>query len=73
MVFNHYHQYADDTQLHLAMTTQLQDCRRVYRRRQTAVPTEQPVAKPGQVGGSSRRHCESTVCHRLICIISIRR
>ena len=37
------------------------------------VPTERPAAQPGQVGGSSRQHCESAVCHRLIRIISISR
>ena len=35
--------------------------------------SERPAIHPGQVGGSSRWHCESNVCCRLICIISIRR
>jgi len=65
MVFTIYHQYANDTQLHAPRY----ECRqhscgtlcscRVYRRRQTVV---RPAAQPGQVGGSSRRHCDSAVC-----------
>ena len=38
----------------------------MYLRRQTVLPTERPAAQPGQVGGSSRRHCESAVRHRLM-------
>jgi len=79
----HYHQYADDTQLHLAMSvdntaaglsvlgTWTADVRRQSPVMQ--VPTEMPAAQPGQVRGCGCRHCESAVCRRLIHIISIRR
>ena len=59
----HYHQYAapprHECRQHSCRT--LSSCR-VYPRRQTVVPKERTAAQPGQVGGSSRRHCESAVC-----------
>jgi len=62
----HYHKYADNMQLHFAMSVDniagglaiFAACR-PYRRRQTMVPAERPAAQPGQVGGSNRRYCES--------------
>ena len=70
-----YHQYADDTQLRLAMhadnttaglsvlaecTTDVCSCR-VYHRRQTVVSTEQSAAQPGQIRSIDHRNAVHAV------------
>jgi len=70
-----YHEYEDDTQLHLAMRADNTPAGLSAFSPSvplTLVPTERPTAQPGQVQSSRRRNDQSAACGDVISVTCVR-